>query len=61
MDLAVKPGVFIPRPETEVLVAEVLKYAPQILRQDLSPHRILDLGVGSGNIGLVIAKFPGDL
>lgn len=43
-----KPGVFIPRPETELLVEEGLK----ILRGGL----ILDLGTGSGNIALSLLK-----
>jgi len=48
----VKRGVFIPRPETEILVEEALKFAKDGL--------ILDLGVGCGNILLsLLAKAKG--
>ena len=46
-----KPGVFIPRPETELLVEEGLK-----LLKDLALETILDLGTGSGNIALSLLK-----
>ncbi|AZZ35332.1 peptide chain release factor N(5)-glutamine methyltransferase [Bdellovibrio sp. qaytius] len=49
----VKSGVLIPRPETEMIIDEVLK--------DFKKHpkdhvRILDLGAGTGCIGLSILK-----
>lgn len=44
------PDVLIPRPETELLVDEVLNF---ITRNSLT---ILDLGTGSGNIAISIAK-----
>jgi release factor glutamine methyltransferase len=46
--LSVGPGVFIPRPETELLVEKAL---------ELLPHggRVVDLGTGSGAIALSIA------
>lgn len=47
----VTPDVLIPRPETELLVDEVLKR----VRSD-STFTILDLGTGSGNIAISIAK-----
>lgn len=43
----VTPDVLIPRPETELLVDEVLKNSPSI---------VLDIGTGSGNIAISIAK-----
>jgi len=49
----VTPDVLIPRPETELLVDEVLNYC------NLYPETcnlILDLGTGSGNIAISIAK-----
>ncbi len=49
----VTPDVLIPRPETELLVDEVLRYC------NLYPETcnlILDLGTGSGNIAISIAK-----
>jgi len=43
----VTPDVFIPRPETELLVSQVLAFKPQ---------SVLDLGTGSGCIAISIAK-----
>jgi release factor glutamine methyltransferase len=48
--LEVRPGVFIPRPETEVLVEKALEVLPAD-----APARVLDLGSGSGNIALSVA------
>ena len=51
----VSPGVLIPRPETEVLVEACLKLCRQEFGQ---PDRIdiLDIGTGSGNIAIALAK-----
>jgi release factor glutamine methyltransferase len=46
--------VFIPRADTEVLVEQVVKYFGQESNRTL---RILDIGTGSGNISISIAKF----
>jgi release factor glutamine methyltransferase len=48
--LRVSPSVLIPRPETEVLVEKVLELA----RRD--HETILDVGTGSGNIAIALAK-----
>lgn len=45
----VNPGVFIPRPETEILVETVLKFATRL--------SILDIATGSGCIAISLAKF----
>ena len=50
--LQVKPGVFIPRPETEVLVDAVLEYLDRIGAGELA---VLDLCTGSGAIAVSIA------
>src|SRR3989304_10176102 len=47
----VTPDVLIPRPETELLVDKVINFV-----KNLSPFVILDLGTGSGNIAISIAK-----
>ena len=52
LEFSVGKGVLVPRPETELLVAEVAK------RVD-SPKRILDLCTGSGCIAISLARrFP---
>ena len=62
-DFIVKPGVFIPRPETELLVEEVLKIAishqpaPSEAEGPLATSlNILDLCTGSGCIAISLAK-----
>lgn len=50
----VTPDVLIPRPETELLVDEVLKSITQL-------PTILDLGTGAGNIAISIAKNAPDV
>ncbi|MCK4911125.1 MAG: peptide chain release factor N(5)-glutamine methyltransferase [Thermodesulfovibrionales bacterium] len=52
MRLKVGPGVLVPRPETELLVAEVAKRAQE-------PKKVLDLCTGSGCIALELERrFP---
>ncbi|MBL7085024.1 MAG: peptide chain release factor N(5)-glutamine methyltransferase [Candidatus Omnitrophica bacterium] len=48
------PGVFIPRPETEILVETVLNPSP--ITHHPSP-KILDIGTGCGNIAISLAKY----
>ncbi len=50
--LKVSPDVLIPRPETEILVEEALKY----LEAQNKYLKILDIGTGSGNIPIALAK-----
>lgn len=50
-DFIVTPDVLIPRPETEIIVEESLKFAGQ-----KNHLRILDIGTGSGNIIISLAK-----
>ncbi len=55
LKMKVNKSVLIPRPETEILVEESIK----ILAGIPEPH-ILDIGCGSGNIAIAIAKnLPG--
>lgn len=52
MELAVGPGVFVPRPETE----QVAQFAIDALRAAATPSPIgVDLGTGSGAIALAMA------
>jgi release factor glutamine methyltransferase len=53
LDFLVNPAVLIPRPETELLVEAVLRYARGSEGQ---VRRILDLGTGSGVLAVVLAR-----
>jgi release factor glutamine methyltransferase len=50
LDLHVGPGVFVPRPETEVVVEAALHRLPAD-----GPAVVVDLGAGSGAISLALA------
>jgi len=49
LELAVNPAVLIPRPETEQLVDAAMKC--------FKGGYVLDLGAGSGNVAIALAKF----
>ena len=51
LELKVTPAVLIPRPDSEHVVMECLK-----LIKAMDKPRILDIGVGSGNLAIAIAK-----
>ncbi len=53
LSLAVKPGVFIPRPETEHVVEKALEVVRERLKR--ADARIVDVGTGSGCIALALA------
>lgn len=56
--LYIDKSVLIPRPETELLVELAIAKIKSLIRSNRAPH-ILDLGTGSGNIAVTIAKhFP---
>ncbi len=50
LEFMVNPSVFIPRPETELLVEAVIKTVQHSLN-------ILDLGTGCGNIAISLTKY----
>lgn len=49
------PGVLIPRPETEILVDQVLNYL-DTLPEDVQTPRVLEIGTGTGCIACSIAS-----
>ncbi|MET4094798.1 peptide chain release factor N(5)-glutamine methyltransferase [Arthrobacter sp. UYCu712] len=61
LELAVGPGVFIPRPETESVVQLVIDWLKdRDRRQDLPHPKVADLGTGSGAIaGSIAHEVPG--
>lgn len=54
LEFKVDKNVFIPRPETEILVETAIKYA---YRLSHGAYRILELGTGSGCIAISLAKY----
>jgi release factor glutamine methyltransferase len=51
LELKVGPGVLVPRPESELLVSAVLTHISNLP----APVSVIDLGSGSGALGLAIA------
>ena len=51
LELKVSPAVLIPRPDSEHVVMECIKVA-----KAMKAPRVLDIGVGSGNLAIAIAK-----
>ncbi len=51
LQIKVNPSVLIPRQETEIVVEAVLEYC-----RNKPPQKILDIGTGSGNISISLAK-----
>jgi len=54
LQFEVDARVFIPRPDTEVLIEQVIKYFG---KENKNKITILDIGTGSGNIPISLAKY----
>jgi release factor glutamine methyltransferase len=56
------PDVFIPRPETEVLVETAISLTQEVRswKLEAGSWRVLDIGTGSGCIAISLAKFLGN-
>ena len=61
LDFKLAWGVFIPRPETEILVDTLLDEVTSSSRQALVKPKVLDLGTGSGCIAVSSAKLLPDI
>lgn len=61
LDLQVGPGVFVPRPETELMADHVARYLraespdPSVAPEVAGRISVVDLGTGSGALGLAVA------
>src|SRR5277367_1141306 len=53
LELEVGPGVFVPRPETEVMTGWAIE---RLTEMDVAEPVVADLGTGSGAIALAIAQ-----
>lgn len=61
LTLAVEPGVFVPRPETEVVAQVAIDEADRLAALGLSPT-VVDLCCGAGGIAISVAtEVPGSL
>ena len=56
LEFKVGPGVFIPRPETEILVETAIKQVTRSPGHQVTSLDILDMGTGSGCIAISLAK-----
>lgn len=62
MDFYVDNRVLIPRPETEVLVEEAIKFGQEWRKNNQGVMNIADVGTGSGAIAVsLVANIPGSI
>ncbi len=52
LELEVAPAVLIPRPDSELVVVDCLELAKK-----MAEPRIVDIGTGSGNLAVAVARF----
>jgi len=58
LEFKLTPNVLIPRPETEILVEKAIETIKKEFPN--TPVKVLDIGTGSGNIAISLAKFLKD-
>ena len=56
MDFSVRPGVLVPRPETEILVEQAIARIKAMTESEADSPRILDMGTGCGVLAVSLAK-----
>lgn len=59
LEFKINPDVLIPRPETEILVEKTIETIKKEFPSETTV-KVLDIGTGSGNIAVSIAKFLGE-
>jgi len=57
LQFTVTSSVLIPRPETEILVEEIIEW---INKKEIKSPLLFDIGTGSGNIALSLARYLPD-
>lgn len=60
LDLEVGPGVFTPRPETELMTGDAIDEVRRLAGLGAERVRVVDLCAGSGAVGLAIASEAAD-
>ncbi|EGD56690.1 peptide chain release factor N(5)-glutamine methyltransferase [Gordonia neofelifaecis] len=61
VELTVGPGVFVPRPETELIVEWAVAEIAELRRTGIAPIRVVDLCSGSGALAVAIAAHAPDV
>jgi release factor glutamine methyltransferase len=57
LDFIVNKNVLIPRQDTEILVETIIKYVKENYSDETKKIRILDIGAGSGCVGISLAYY----